>query len=124
MNNKVINMPEHENANCHMVINYAWNSRTQKYSDIAYIELWSYTTHVATYWANDIVQGDKLIHSSGSIEIFGWWSATTARHILWFKRYIAQAIYQKGWNYCWWGDCSKAKTITATVHNPTVLFLR
>ena len=121
---KIIKMPEHENANCRMAVSYAWNSRTEKYSDIAMIELWSYSTHVATYWANDVVEGDKLTHHAGSIEIFGWWSVTTARHILWFKQYIAQAIYQKGYNYCWWGDCSKAKTISATVYNPTVIFLR
>ena len=104
---KVTTIPGHEHAYCKMVIGYAQNNK-----DIESIELWSYTTHVATYWNKSIEK-----HVGKTIEVFGWWSATTAKHISWFIRYIGKAIFQRE-AYC---RAPKAKAIQATVYNPLVL---
>ena len=104
---KVITMPGHEHAFCKMVIGYAPNNK-----DIESIELWSYTTHVATYWNKSIEK-----HVAKTIEVFGWWSATTAKHIRWFLRYIGKSILHREI----YGGAPKVLATKASVYNPLVL---
>lgn len=107
MYNEVINIPGHESANCRMVVVYAPNNK-----DIESIELWSYHTHVATYWGKSFEN-----HLAKTFEVFGWWSATTAKHIRWFLRYIGKSIL-----HCEiYGGAPKGLATKASVYNPLVL---
>ena len=117
MKHVVIRMPEHESANCRMVVWYDKDAITM-------MELWSYNTHVATYFPVGFCSEDGRQHYSDTIEIYWGWSATTAKHIAWFKKYIGQKIYLSKWGNCWQGDCSKAKAIKASVYNPIRLTLK
>ena len=111
-------MPEHKSAQCHIV------TFTDEQGNVTMMELWSYSTHVATWYKKGFCNDEGVQHYSDTIEAIWGWSATTARHLLWFRRFISKRYYHSKWGDCWQGDCSKAKLLKASVYNPARLTLK